>query len=75
VSVTLEQRKDGGAGAGGKGSDSTGDALRDALGTLVDVVNFLVRALGVLIPLGLLAALAAVAVRVLRRRRREAALF
>jgi hypothetical protein len=76
VTITLEKKKGGaGAGAGKRHGDGTGAAFDDAVDTLLDVVNFLVRALGVLIPLGLLAALSALGFGVLRRRRREAALF
>lgn len=70
VDVTLRQSEghsDGGAGFGGAWDDSVGTL--EALGT------FFVRALGVLIPLALLAGLAAVATRTLRRRRREAPLL
>jgi hypothetical protein len=70
VDVTLEQQR-AGAGAGG----GTGAAFDDALHTLQALVNFVVRALGVLLPLGLLGAAAAVGTRTLRRRRREAALM
>jgi hypothetical protein len=42
--------------------------------TLETMLNFTVRALGVLLPIGLLAALAGFGGRALRRRRREAAL-
>ncbi|MEA2440812.1 MAG: hypothetical protein QOH76_2236 [Thermoleophilaceae bacterium] len=70
VYLTLEQ--DGaGAGTGGGG---TGAAWHDALDTLEGVFNFAVRALGILLPLGLLAALGAFGTRVLRRRRREGVL-
>jgi TolA-binding protein len=70
VDVTLEQQR-GGAGAGG----STGAAFKDALHTLQALANFLVRALGVLLPLALLGGAAALGTRTLRRRRREAALM
>jgi uncharacterized protein DUF4349 len=70
VDVTLEQET--GTGAGGTG---LGGAWHDALHTLQGLVAFLVRALGVLVPLGLLAGLAVLGTRALRRRRREAALM
>jgi hypothetical protein len=73
VTVTLEQQR-GEAGAGGGGS-GTGAAWRDSLHTLEALLNFLVRALGVLLPLALLAGTAALGLRVQRRRRREAALL
>lgn len=72
VSLTLQEEK-GGAGAGGSGG-GTGAAWHDAVHTLEAMLNFTVRALGVLLPLGLLAALAGFGGRALRRRRREAAL-
>jgi Domain of unknown function (DUF4349) len=70
VSLTLEEDKDG-AGAGGSG---TGAAWHDAMHTLETLLAFSVRALGVLLPIGLLAALGGLGSRALRRRRREAAL-
>jgi hypothetical protein len=72
VSVTLEQDK-GGAGTGGAGG-GTGAAWHDAVHSLEALLNFAIRALGVLLPLGLLAGLAGLGGRTLRRRRREAAL-
>jgi hypothetical protein len=71
VYVSLEQDA-AGAGAGGSG---TGAAWHDAVHTLEALVNFMVRALGVLLPLGLLAGIGAAGSRSLRRRRREAALM
>jgi hypothetical protein len=71
VSLTLEEDKDG-AGAGGNGG--TGAAWHDAVHTLETLLNFAVRALGVLLPIGLLAALGGFGGRALRRRRREATL-
>jgi len=73
VSVTLTSREDqdGGAGAGG---DGLGSAVDDAVGSLSDSVELLVRALGVAIPAGVLALLAWLAHRTVRRRRREAIL-
>ena len=66
VSVTLEQAK--------KGTGGTGAAFDDARGILQGMLNFTVRALAVLLPIALLAALAAFGARILRKRRREAAL-
>jgi hypothetical protein len=73
VSVTLEEDKDAG-GAGGSHDGGTGAAWDDAVHTLETLLNFTVRALGVLLPIGLLVGLGGVGARVLRRRRREAAL-
>ena len=70
VTVDLEA-SDGDSGAGGGG---TRDALDDSLGLLADSLNLLVRALGVLIPLALIGGLGWLGGRILRRRRREAAL-
>ena len=71
VNVTLvEGKSDSGTGAGG-----TSDALDDSLGLLVGSFNWLLRALGVLIPAGILAGAAWWAARLIRRRRREAVLF
>ncbi len=76
VSVTLTEGgssasdDDDGAGAGG-----IGDALDDSLGLLVGSLAWLLRALGVLIPAGIVAALAWWSARTIRRRRREAVLF
>jgi hypothetical protein len=67
VSVTLEQAKKGSGGG-------TGAAFDDARRILEGMLNFCVRALAVLLPLGLVIALAAYGTRILRRRRREAAL-
>lgn len=75
VNVSLDQNSqagdDDGSGASG---DGLRGALDDALGSLSDSVEILVRALGVLIPIALLAALLWVGGRAARRRRREAAL-
>ena len=71
ISVTLAEKR-GGAGAGSSGTD---DALDDSLGLLVGSFNWLLRALGVLIPGGLLGGAAWWAARTFRRRRREAVLF
>ncbi len=74
VSVTLVEKKgdEGGAGAGGSGTD---DALDDSLGLLVGSFNWLLRALGVLIPVAIVGGAAWWAGRTFRRRRREAVLF
>ena len=72
ISLTLGSRDDGGA-TGGAG-DGLGSALDDALASLSNSVELLVRALGVAIPIGILAALAWLAARSARRRRRDAAL-
>ena len=61
VSVTLEQAKK-------KHSAGTGAAFDDAQRILEGMLNFCVRALAVLLPLALLAALAAFGARVMRRR-------
>jgi hypothetical protein len=53
---------------------STSRALHDALGILVGAVDFGIRAMAVLIPLGLVAAALIPVLRTLRRRRREAVL-
>lgn len=73
VSVMLRQDGEGG-GSGGASDGGLGTALDDALRSLEDSVEILVRALGVAIPLGLLGGALALAARGLRRRRREAAL-
>lgn len=73
VTVTLEARR-GSDGAPAGSGDGIGGALGDALGSLTASVELLVRALGVLLPLGLLATLAWAVARTVRRRRRNAAL-
>jgi hypothetical protein len=74
VSLTLEQDK-AGAGTGGTGGGGgTGAAWHDAVHSLDALLNFAIRALGVLLPLGLVAGLAGVGARALRRRRRDAVL-
>jgi len=74
VSVTLVAKKadDKGGAAGGSGTD---DALDDSLGLLVGSFNWLLRALGVLIPAAIAGGAAWWAARAFRRRRREAVLF
>ena len=54
--------------------DSTKDALDDAVASLQGSLNFLLRAAGALLPLGLLLAAALFGGRALMRRRRESAL-
>ncbi len=69
VSLFAEEGDGGGAGGG-----SFGDALSDAGDLLVTVAGWLVRALAVALPLGLLALVGWLAGRALRRRQRESAL-
>jgi hypothetical protein len=59
---------------GAGSSSTTGAALDDALGSLVAAFDLATLALGVLIPLVLLAGLAWLAVSTAQRRRREAVL-
>jgi hypothetical protein len=63
----------GGSGSGG-GGWSPGDAAHDAVRVLEVIAGVALIALAIAAPLGLLAVLVAIAVRVTRRRRREAAL-
>ena len=72
VSVTLTDEGAVG-GADGAGS-STGEAVDDALGTLLGALNLFVRVLGVAIPLMLVAGITWLAFATLRRRRREGSL-
>jgi hypothetical protein len=72
VAVSLEEKRDTGAGGS---ADGPGGALDDALDTLGGALGLAIRALGVIVPLGLLALLAWLGAGILRRRRREAALF
>ena len=72
ITVSLSDQ-DRGDTVGGPG-DSTKDALDDAVGSLQASLNFLLRALGALLPLGLVAAGLAFGGRALLRRRRESAL-
>ena len=67
VNVTLQEEKGQSGG--------TGAAWDDATHTLEGMLNFTVRALGVLLPLALIAGLAAFGGRSLRRRHREAPLL
>jgi hypothetical protein len=72
VTVSIEEAEgDAGAGAG----SGPGGAWDDAVATLTDVLEFAIRALGVILPLGVVALLGWLGGRMLRRRRREAALF
>jgi hypothetical protein len=70
VSVDLEAEH----GTGGAGPGATRRALDDSLGILSGSLNLAVRALGILVPLALLAGLGWAGATMLRRRRREAAL-
>jgi hypothetical protein len=72
VDVSLEEQRDTGAGGSGSGP---GGALDDALDMLAGALELTIRALGVIVPLGLVALLAWLAGGALKRRRREAALF
>jgi len=74
AAVSVDLVREGDDGGSATGGDGLGGAIDDALGSLEDSVEILVRALGVAIPLGLLAAALAFAARLFRRRRREAAL-
>lgn len=67
VNVTLEEQKGESGGVGA--------AWDDAQRTLEGMLTFSLRALAVILPLALLAALAALGTRSLRRRRREAPLL
>ena len=71
VTVTLLAKNGDGGGAGGGSFD---DAIGDAGDLLVTVAGWLVRALAVALPLGLLALAGWGVGRVLRRRQRESAL-
>jgi hypothetical protein len=70
VSVSLVEGNGDSGGAGG-----TSKALDDSLGLLLGSFNWLLRALGVLIPVGVVGGAAWAAARTIRRRRREAVLF
>jgi hypothetical protein len=75
VSVSLVEEGDDDTGSESPGGGgSIDDAVDDAVGSLVASLGIVLRALGVAIPLGLLALAAWASARVLRRRRREAAL-
>ena len=73
VTVSLEEAG-GDGGSSPERDDGLGGAVNDALGSLGDSVELLVRALGLAIPIGLVAAASGFGARALRRRRREAAL-
>lgn len=72
--VTVSLLAGGDEGGGGVGGGSFGDALGDAGDLLVTVAGLIVRALAIVLPLGLVALVAWLSARVLRRRRRESAL-
>ncbi len=72
ITVTLSDGSRGDALGGPQ--DSTKDALDDAASSLQSSLNFLLRAAGALLPLGLLLAAALLGGRGLMRRRRESAL-
>ncbi|MEX2193671.1 MAG: DUF4349 domain-containing protein [Thermoleophilaceae bacterium] len=74
VSVTLEEGGSDGDGGSDGSDDGAGAALDDALGTLEGALEMGIRALGVLLPLSLLAAAGWLATRLALRRRRNAAL-
>ena len=75
VAVSLERADgDGGASAPGAERNGLGGALDDAVGSLSDSLELLVRILGVAIAPALLAGLLWLGARTARRRRREAAL-
>ncbi len=71
LSLTLQADEDADAGASTSG---TREALDDAVGSMLGAFNLAVRVLGFLLPIALVAGLAAGGARILRRRRREAAL-
>ncbi|MDQ3647948.1 MAG: DUF4349 domain-containing protein [Actinomycetota bacterium] len=73
ISVSLSDESRNGDSLGGP-TDSTRDALDDAVASLQDSLNFLLRALGALLPVGLVLASALLGGRALMRRRRESAL-
>jgi hypothetical protein len=74
IGVEVQGNRRGGAAAPPGGRWTPGDALRDAGRVLEVAAGVAVIALAVLVPLGLIAALAAVAGRLVVRRRRERAL-
>ncbi|MDQ3587771.1 MAG: DUF4349 domain-containing protein [Actinomycetota bacterium] len=73
ISVTLSDESRSGDTLGSP-DDSTQDALDDAVGSLQASLNFLLRALGALLPLGLILGAVLLGARALTRRRRESAL-
>jgi len=75
AAVSLSLVEDGESeGSVGGGSGTLDDAVDDALDSLVGSLGIVLRVLGIAVPLGLLATVAWASARVLRRRRREAAL-
>jgi len=74
VRATIHAPRHAAAGATDDGGWSPGDAAGDALRVLEVVAGVLIVAAAILVPVGLLAGLAAWAARGLRRRRRERAL-
>ena len=75
VGVTLVEKKGGEGDGGATGGTGTDDAIDDSLGLLIGSFNWLLRALGVLIPVAVIGGAAWWAGRSLRRRRREAVRF
>lgn len=73
VAVTL-QSTDADTAAPSSTDDGLRGALDDAADSLSGALELLIRALGIAIPVALIAAAAALAARAIRRRRREAAL-
>jgi len=73
ITVSLSDESRSGDTLGGP-TDSTQDALDDAVGSLQASLNFLLRALGTLLPLGLVLAATVAGGRALVRGRRESAL-
>lgn len=73
ASVAVTLAAEGAASATG-GGDGIGGATEDALDSLGDSLELAIRILGVVVPLALVAGLAWLAGRAIRRRRREAAL-
>lgn len=74
VAVSLQEDDAAGGGSSPGSDDGLGAALDDSLESLGDSVEILVRVLGVALPLLLIAAGLGFAGRMVRRRRREAAL-
>jgi Domain of unknown function (DUF4349) len=74
VAVTISASDAVGAGGGGDGTWSIGDALHDAGRVLEVAAGVLVISAAVLVPVGLVALIALLSARELRRRQREAAL-
>ena len=74
VDVTVERAGRGGAGGPGDGDWTPGDALRDALGILSVCLGVALVTLAVLLPVGLVGLVGALASRAVLRRRREQAL-